>query len=213
MAEKRLINYDDEEKQEYNESSRPRIAQSPLSSSAAAISSMFSPGSSPPTLNLQPLSSQTSHLSRFRLPPPASPLSASYRSLPPAPYPPVALGAPRQISLRPEFLEPAGEIEQKFTTAILSTNEALSHLFQSGIAQDRPSSEIRDDASTLLSIAGQVVSENRQIMEELLDKRDQIQIEAQIERIVPCVVVSVKSFGILRYKSYSLNLAHMLKYQ
>jgi len=186
MAEKRLINYDDdEESQEYNEQSRPRIGQSPLSSSAAAISSMYSPVTSPPTLSLQPITNQ--NLSDFRLPParatspPTLSLQPTTATSPLSTYMRPYL-ATRQTPLRPGFLEPPGSIENNFATAILATNQAVTNLFQSGLAQGRRTTEIRDDARTLLSLAGQVVAQNTQIMDELLAQRDQREIEAQARR-------------------------------
>ena len=93
-----------------------------------------------------------------------------------------AAASPRQIATRPEFLEPFGDVQTNFATAILSTNEAVNNLVQSGIAQGRPTQAITQDLNTLLSLAGKVVSENQGIMTQLLEQRDERERQEQARR-------------------------------
>lgn len=93
-----------------------------------------------------------------------------------------AAASPREIATRPEIPEPSGDIETNFARAILSTNEAVSNLVQSGIAQGRPTQAITQDLNTLLSLAGQVVSQNQGIMTELLQQRDERERQEQARR-------------------------------
>lgn len=93
-----------------------------------------------------------------------------------------AAASPREIATRPEIPEPSGDIETNFARAILSTNEAVSNLVQSGIAQGRTTQAITQDLNTLLSLAGQVVSQNQGIMTELLQQRDERERQEQARR-------------------------------
>jgi len=97
--------------------------------------------------------------------------------------PPISrTSSPREISTNPEFLEPSGDIETDFARAILSTNRAVNNLVQSGIAQGRETQDISNDLNRLLSLAGQVVSENQGIMAQLLQQRDERERQEQARR-------------------------------